>query len=69
MNIEISDSELQTRHKNGKTIICRSCKDNRGKNVLLSYDRNGNSGLEFGFCNDCLKLMGQCVPCSVKKQK
>lgn len=69
MQIEIPDAELQTRQKNGKTIICMSCKNNRNKNILLHYDRTGNPSLEYGFCQDCLKLMGHCAPCAAKKKR
>lgn len=68
MYIEISESELQTRQKNGRTIICRSCKDSRGKIVLMWYNRNENPSLEYGFCQECLKLMGHCIPCASKKK-
>jgi hypothetical protein len=67
MNVVITAQELQTRRSNGSVYICRSCKDNRDKITMLSFDPNGNSGVYYQFCDECLVDMGHCVPCSKKK--
>jgi hypothetical protein len=67
MNVVITAQELNVRKSNGSVYICRSCKDNRDKILMLAYDPNGNNGVYYQFCNECLVDMGHCVPCSKRK--
>lgn len=67
MRVEITETELNTRKSNGAVYICRSCKDNRNKITLLSFDPNGKKGIYYQFCNDCMNLVGECIPCKSKK--
>lgn len=70
MRVEISEAELKTRQSKGAVFICRSCKDNRNKIVMLQYIQDGSiqNGIHFQFCNDCLQLMGTCIPCNARKK-
>lgn len=67
MNVIITEKELNTRRRNGAVYICRSCKDNRNRLLMLAHDPKGNNGIYYQFCEECLVAMGHCVPCSKKK--
>lgn len=67
LKVEITQEEFETRKSNGAVWICRSCKDNRNKIVLLKYDSSKTPTVNYHFCDDCVKLMGMCVPCNAKK--
>ena len=66
MNVEITEAELRKRKSNGSVFICRSCKDNRNKIVMVEYKQSAQRGVYYQFCDDCLKLMVGCVPCNSK---
>ena len=67
MYVLITEQELNTRKNNGSVYICRSCKDNRNRILMISYNPKGTNGVYYQFCDECLKAMGHCVPCSKKK--
>lgn len=69
MNVVITSQELETRKRNGAVYICRSCKDNRNRILMISYDPNGNKGVYYQFCNECMTLMGACIPCKNAPRK
>ncbi len=64
--VEIKEDELKTRKLNAGVFICKSCKDNKGKIVMVQYKTNAEPGVYYQFCDDCMKLMGTCVPCKSK---
>ena len=68
MRVEISEAELNTRKSNGAVYICRSCKDNRNKIMMISFDQVRNNGVYYQFCKECMQLMGTCIPCNAKKK-
>lgn len=69
MMLEISEAELNTRKIGGVVIICRSCKNNKNKIMMLQYTASDSvRGIHFQFCDECMKLMGVCIPCNAKKK-
>lgn len=66
MMIEISESELQKRKSNAAVFICRSCKDNKNKIVMVAYKTNVTHGIYYQFCDECLTLMDECLPCKAR---
>lgn len=70
MKVQISEEELKTRQSNGAVFICRSCKDNQGKIMMLNYKENSGvpNGIYFQFCNECIKLVTDCIPCKSRKK-
>lgn len=66
VKIEITEQEFNTRKSNGTIFVCRSCLDNRGKYVMLSYKPEGKA-VHFQFCEECMKMMGMCIPCKANK--
>jgi hypothetical protein len=69
MRVQISEAELNTRKSNGAVFICRSCKDNAKKIMMVQYEQTKGipNGIYYQFCSECLKLMGDCIPCRSKK--
>jgi hypothetical protein len=69
MTVEISEAELNTRKSGGVVVICRSCKDNKNKIVMIDYKQSTkDKGVHYQFCNECMQLMGMCIPCNAKKK-
>lgn len=70
MTVIISESELNTRKSAGVVVICRSCKDNKNKIAMIDYKPSMNKkGVQYQFCEECIQLMGMCVPCNSKKKR
>lgn len=67
LKVEISNQELNTRKSNGAVFLCKSCKDNLNKNVMLEYNPTGAKGIYYRFCIDCLNAIKECIPCNLKK--
>jgi hypothetical protein len=66
MSVEITEAELSKRKSNGSVFICRSCKDNKNKIVLVEYKKGAQRGVHYQFCQDCLKLIDECARCNSK---
>ena len=59
----ISEQDLKKLTNNGSVYICRSCKDNLNKLVLLSYKAGGTHQVFTGFCASCTTAMQACNTC------
>ena len=59
----ITEQELNIRKSNGTVYICRSCKDNLNKIVLINYKPGGIHNVFTGFCASCLRMMSECNTC------
>lgn len=70
MRVQISEAELSTRKSNGAVFICRSCKDNGNKIMLVQYKENSGipNGIYYQFCSECTKMLGDCIPCKSKNR-
>lgn len=69
MRVEITQEEFNTRKSNGTIFICRSCLDNKKKYVMIGFENKGK-GFRYHFCESCLTMMGECIPCAAAaKQK
>jgi hypothetical protein len=69
MKVEITEAELKTRQYKGAVFICRSCKDNSNKIMMLRYDESKDTprGVYYQFCSDCVKMLKDCIPCRLRK--
>jgi hypothetical protein len=65
MMVSITEQELNVRKSNGAVWICRSCKDNKQKYIMVNYDPN-SKGLFYSFCKECIETMNDCIPCKNK---
>lgn len=59
----ISQSELSKLRSHGTVYICRSCKDNLNKIVLINYKAGGIHQVFTGFCASCTEAMISCNLC------
>lgn len=62
--IQITKQELDVRMSNGTVYICRSCRDNLNKIILLRYEAGKRPAVITGFCSSCLIMMEECKPCA-----
>jgi uncharacterized CHY-type Zn-finger protein len=66
--IVITQQELNVRKSHGTVYICRSCKDNLNKIVLLRYEAGKRPTVITGFCTSCLEAIDSCRVCPIQKQ-
>lgn len=59
----IKEEELDVLKSQGTVYICRSCKDNLNKTVLINYKPGGIRQVFTGFCSSCSSLMQSCNSC------
>ena len=59
----ITEQDLKKLKNNGTVYICRSCKDNLNKLVLLNYKAGGMHQVFTGFCVSCTLAMNSCGAC------
>lgn len=67
--ITITAQELNIRKSHGTVYICRSCKDNLNKIVLIKYEAGKRQAVLTGFCSSCIQMMEDCKPCVRLKQE
>ena len=65
--IVITQQELNVRKSHGTVYICRSCKDNLNKIVLLRYEAGKRPAVITGFCASCFEAMNSCKTCPTQK--
>jgi len=65
--IVITQQELNVRKSHGTVYICRSCKDNLNKIVLLRYEAGKRQAVITGFCASCLDTIDSCRLCPKQK--
>ena len=65
--IVITQQELNVRKSHGTVDICRSCKDNLNKIVLLRYEAGKRHAVITGFCASCLDTIDSCRLCPTQK--
>lgn len=65
--IVITPHELNVRKSHGTVYICRSCKDNLNKIVLLRYEAGKRPAVITGFCISCLESINSCKICPKQK--
>ena len=67
MSTVITEKELSVRKSHGTVYLCKSCKDLRGKLVLVEYHEGERHDILYSFCPDCMKFMVGCPTCREKK--
>ena len=65
--IVITQQELNVRKSHGTVYICRSCKDNLNKIVLLRYEAGKRRAVITSFCASCLDTIDSCRLCPTQK--
>lgn len=64
----ITEHDLKKLKSHGTVYICRSCKDNLNKIVLLTYEAGKRQAVITGFCASCLDTIDSCRLCITQKQ-
>lgn len=59
----ITEQDLKKLKNNGTVYICRSCRDNLNKIVLINYKPGGMNQVFNGFCSSCTTAMQSCGAC------
>lgn len=66
--IVITENELAGLKSRGTVYICRSCKDNKNKLVLVDHKIGGIQHVFTDFCADCVREMEECETCPSKRK-
>ena len=67
MKVEITEQEFNIRKSKGAIWICRSCKDNLNKIMMLRHDTALRPSVNYHFCDDCIMSIKVCSTCKAKK--
>ena len=66
--IVITQQELNVRKSHRTVYICRSCRDNLNKIVLLKYEAGKRPTVLTGFCTSCFESINSCKVCPNQKR-
>jgi hypothetical protein len=61
--VVINEKDLITLKSHGTVYICRSCKDNKDRLVLINYKSGGIHQVFTGFCVSCAEEIESCSVC------
>ena len=62
MFIDINEQDYLNRCRNGKIVVCRMCKDTKGRIRMIDYFP-GDKGVVLSFCEECNRVAQACGAC------